>query len=118
MTTRWQDHIARALEYQQTHLIEDVEALIESGEAQLWQGLDSAAVTEVVVYPRLKVMHLWLCGGDMEEIVNVMLPEAEKQALAWGCDRMTTGGRIGWNRVLRSHGFTPIAEVCAKDLQK
>lgn len=113
---RWQDHIEKALAYQATHAIEDVEAMVESGEAQLWLGEKSAAVTEIVKFPRLKVMHLWLCGGDLREITEVMLPRAEAFARVEGCDRLTTGGRIGWDRVMKRHGFTPIASICAKDL--
>lgn len=112
----WKVHIAKALEHQQTHDLADVEAMIDSGEAQLWLGDRSAAVTEIIVYPRLKVLHLWLCGGDLAEIVETMLPRAEKWAKAKGCSRLTTGGRKGWDRVMSKHGFAPIASVCAKDI--
>lgn len=113
---RWQDHIKRALDYQATHSIEDVERMIEDEEARLWLGEKSAAVTEIIQFPRMKVLHLWLCGGDLREITEVMLPQAEAYARVIGCTRMTTGGRIGWDRVMNKHGFTPIASVCAKDL--
>lgn len=113
---RWQDHIQRALQTQVTHSIEDVERMVETGEAQLWQGQKSAAVTEIIQFPRIKVLHLWLCGGDLREITEDMLPKAERFARAEGCQRLTTAGRIGWDRVMKKHGFTPIASVCAKDL--
>ena len=113
---RWQDHIQRALERQITHSIEDVERMVETGEAQLWQGQKSAAVTEIIQFPRVKVLHLWLCGGDLREITEDMLPQAEAFARVEGCTRLTTAGRIGWDRVMGKHGFTPIASVCAKDL--
>jgi len=113
---RWQDHIARALAYQATHSIEDVERMVADDEAQLWLGEKSAAVTEIVQFPKVKVLHLWLCGGDLKEITEVMLPKAEAYARSIGCGRLTTGGRIGWDRVMNKHGFTPIASVCAKEL--
>lgn len=113
---RWQDHIKRALSFQATHSIEDVEAMVADGDAQLWQGEKSAAVTEIVNFPQAKVLHLWLCGGDLREITEVMLPKAEAFARAEGCNRLTTAGRIGWDRVMNKHGFTPVASVCAKDL--
>lgn len=114
--TRWQDHIKRALAYQATHDIEDVERMVADGDAQLWEGEKSAAVTEIIVFPRLKALHLWLCGGDLREITEVMLPQAEAFARMEGCTRLTTAGRIGWDRVMNKHGFTPIGSVCAKDL--
>lgn len=113
---RWQDHINRALSFQATHDIEDVERMVESGEAQLWVGKKSAAVTEIIRFPKCKTLHLWLCGGDLLEITEEMLPRAEAFARAEGCTRLTTAGRIGWDRVMKKHGFTPIASVCAKDL--
>lgn len=113
---RWQDHIERALKTQRTHLIEDVEAMVASGEAMLWEGKKSAAVTEVISFPRSKVMHLWLCGGDLREIVEDMLPKAEAYAASIGCDRLTTAGRVGWDRVMKTHGYTPCASICEKVL--
>lgn len=113
---RWQDHIKRALARQATHDIEDVERMVAEGEAQLWLGQKSAAVTEIVQFPRCKTLHLWLCGGDLREITEDMLPKAEAFARAEGCTRLTTAGRIGWDRVMKTHGFTPAASVCAKEL--
>lgn len=112
----WQDYIAKALEWQDTHCIEDVEKMVEEGYAQLWLGEQSAAVTEVITYPRAKALHLWLCGGDLDEIVDEMLPRAEAWARAEGCTKLTTGGRKGWDRVMKRAGFTPVASICAKDL--
>lgn len=113
---RWQDHIFPALEYQATHTLADVERMVENREAQLWTGENSAAVTEIIQYPQIRVLHLWLCGGDMDEITNQMLPRAEAFARSEGCSRMTTAGRKGWDRVMSKHGFSPVASVCAKDL--
>lgn len=112
----WQEHIKPALERVGTHAIEDVEKQIDDGEAMLWLGENSAAVTEILRYPRAKVFHVWLAGGDMDEITNQMLPKAEAFARVEGCTKMTMGGRNGWNRVMVKHGFTPLASVCAKEL--
>lgn len=113
---RWQDHIGAALEYQYTHALEDVEKMVADGDAQLWLGERSAAVTEVIEFPRAKVCHMWLCGGDLDEIVEIMLPKAEAWAKKNGCTHATTAGRLGWNRVMNKHGYTPVASVCAKEL--
>lgn len=113
---KWQDQIQRALATQGTHAIEDIEKMVADGDVQLWVGLKSAAITEVVNYPLRRDLHLWLCGGDLREITEDMLPKAEAFARKEGCTRLTTAGRIGWDRVMNKHGFTPIASVCAKDL--
>lgn len=113
---KWQDQIQRALATQATHGIEDVERMIEEGYAQLWEGEKSAAVTEIIDFPLCRTLHLWLCGGDLREITEDMLPKAEAFARKEGCTRLTTAGRIGWDRVMNKHGFTPIGSICAKDL--
>lgn len=113
---RWQDHIERALSKQATHTLADVEAMLARGEAQLWEGEKSAAVTEVIEQPRQKDFSLWLCGGDMEEICEIMLPKAAKWAKENGCTRMLTSGRPGWDRVMKRYGFEPIGHICAREL--
>lgn len=113
---RWQDHIARALARQATHTIEDVEDMIASGMAQLWTGDKSAAVTEIIQQPLSRDFSLWLCGGDLEEICEDMLPRAEKWAKGQGCTRVLTSGRPGWDRVMKNYGYAPVANICAKVL--
>lgn len=112
----WKPYIEEALKTQQTHNLADVEQMIEDGYAKLWIGERSAAVTEIIQYPRLKSLHLWLCGGDMQEITEEMLPKAEEYARQQGCSRLTTGGRKGWDKVMSKHGFAPVASICAKDI--
>ena len=113
---RWQDHIARALQYQATHTMADVEQMIADGYAQMWLGERSAAVTEIIQQPRQKDLSLWLCGGDMQEICEVMLPQAEEWAKKEGCTRLLTSGRRGWDRVLKRYGYVPVAHICAKEI--
>lgn len=114
--TEWKDHIAEALKYQSTHTLADVEHMINEGFAVLWIGENSAAVTEVIQQPRQKDLSLWLCGGNLEEICEVMLPKAEEWAKRNGCTRLLTSGRPGWNRVMKKYGYTPVANVCAKEI--
>lgn len=68
--------------------------LIEDGSVHLWHGPNCAAVGEP-----LKDYHVWLAGGDLEELL-----ELERRASAWakaeGYGRMTIIGRRGWERVL------------------
>lgn len=95
---------------EQGQTIEDVQRAISSGEAQLWIGERSAGVTEITIE-----INAWLFGGDAEESV-AMLPSIEAFARTIGADRIVVaGGRPGWKRVLRSHGFET-KEVLVKSL--
>lgn len=104
-------HIEAALEYSGgTHVYEDVERAILEGRMQIWPGKRSIAVTEIVVYPHKRVLHCFLAGGDMDEIVD-MIDSASKWGRTQGCTGLTLAGRRGWERVLSPHGFKPVMTV-------
>lgn len=108
--------IQAALEYGHgTHTIDDVEAAIAAGEATFWPGPNAAMVTELVELPRAKVVHFWLCGGDLEEL-QLMRAYIEGVSIAQGCTKASTAGRRGWARVLKSDGYDFGWEVCVKEL--
>lgn len=104
-------YLEAALEYSGgTHLLEDVVDMLVSGRGQLWPGKNCAAVTEIIAYPRKKVLHCFLAGGDMDEIIS-MLEDAKAWGRAQGCTGFTIAGRKGWKRVLADHGFTETLTV-------
>jgi hypothetical protein len=61
-------------------------------------------VTEFVIFPKHKVLNLLFCGGDYNELVE-MLPSIEAFARAAECKRLYGGGRKGWSRKLKHLGF-------------
>ena len=77
--------------------LDELHAGIAKGEYQLWSGPHSALVTEVIDFPRERVLHFTLAGGHLAEI-EAMLPPI----LAWGREigatRTTLAGREGWQR--------------------
>ena len=107
--------IEDALEYSGgTHDFDDVKERIINGQLQLWPAQRGCAVTEIVVYPKKKVLHVFLAGGEMDQIIDMI-----DSAVAWsktqGCTSMTIAGRHGWKRVLANYGFTPVMTVLAKE---
>ena len=98
-----------------THTYQDIRESIISGKMQLWLGDDACAVTEIVVYPRKKVLHVFLAAGKMETIVD-MLDSAERFGKANGCVSITIAGRHGWKRVLSKEGFEHTLTVLEKGL--
>lgn len=111
--------IAAALEYGGgTHDIDDVRAMCERGEARFWPGRNAAAVVEVITYPRKTVLHLWLNGGDMAELLDEMLPKVEAWGAECGCDMAMTTGRPGWDRAMKPYGYAPVAHICTKELSR
>lgn len=99
-----------------THSLDDVRALIDAGEAQLWAGTGAAMVTLVEDDPGERRLLIWLAGGELTELTEALLPQAERWAKARGCRRMLVIGRPGWERALKPQGFAPLARLIAKEL--
>ena len=92
-----------------THEFKDIVDGIISGNMQLWLGANGCAVTEIVVYPNKKVLHVFLAGGDkglgIEQITD-MHDDAIEFGKQQGCVGMTVTGRKGWKKVLQSRGWS------------
>jgi hypothetical protein len=115
MLERCRKWIEDALEYSGgTHTFEDVEQGIYEKRLQLWPAERGCAVTEIVVYPRIKVLHVFLAGGEMDQIID-MINSAVEWSKAQGCTSMTISGRHGWQKVLAEYGFKPVMTVLKKE---
>ena len=112
---RCRDWIEDALEYSGgTHTFDDVVRSVMEGRMQLWPGPRGCAVTEIVVYPKKKVLHVFLAGGEMDQIID-MIDSAVEWSRGQGCSSMTLAGRHGWKRVLDQYGFKPVMTVLEKE---
>ncbi len=103
-----------ALEYTNgTHTEDDVIIMILAGKLKLWEGQRSAMLTEFSQFPRMKVLNVFIGGGDLDE-----LREMEKQLVAHarenGCTRITGCGRLGWTKSLP--GYEPGGYFMRKDI--
>ena len=115
---RCREWIESALGYSGgTHIFEDIVQGVLEGKMQLWTGETGCAVTEIIVYPRKKVLHVFLAGGDMSQIIDF-----EASALEFGringCTTMTLAGRKGWTKVLDKHGWKESFVVMSKETSK
>lgn len=97
-------HIEAALEYNNTHEFDDIAAGVLTGRYQLWEMPNGCLVTEVVTYPRRKVVNVFLGGGDLEETM-AMHERLEEWAAEIGAKSLTVSGRHGWSRVLPKYGW-------------
>jgi hypothetical protein len=118
------DEVSLAIALQQaleaagdTHTPADVAAAIERGDAQLLTDHDGRAfmITEVLQYPRKRVLRLWLAGGRLTAL-RTLAPQLEQLAREQGCDAMEAAGRAGWMDEAGLHGWTPTAVVYGKEL--
>lgn len=90
--------IEAALSYANaTHTYEDVATMIAAGAAQYWPGPASVIVTELVDFPRKRVLNVFLAGGNSPEL-EAMIPLVLDWGKAQGCVVASFTGRRGWTR--------------------
>ena len=79
---RLRHHVEAALEYSGgTHNFDDVAEMVGDHRLQLWPASNSVVLTEIIVYPRLKNLHYFLAGGDLDELSR-MRPMIESDIVA------------------------------------
>ena len=114
---RLRHHVEAALEYSGgTHHFVDVVEMVKQNKLQVWPAVDSVVLTEIIVYPRLKNLHYFLAGGDLDELSR-MRPMIESWGKSIGCTRVSLAGRRGWAKTfLKDEGYSPQWTVLAKTL--
>lgn len=98
------------------HTLEDVWAMLETGDARVWFGPHAALVALIEDQPRERRLLIWLAGGDLTEIARDLRPRAEAWGRAEGCRRSLIIGRSGWERALAPMGYAPLARIIVKEL--
>lgn len=81
----------------QAHTFDDIAAGVLTGRYRLWVSPKGCAVTEIQVYPRKKVLNIFLAGGDMDAIKG-FAPACDEYARNMGCSDLVLTGRKGWVR--------------------
>jgi len=99
-----------------THTLEDVEEGVRNGTLFFWPGHNSAAVTEVIEYPKRRVFHIFLAGGDLEEL-SIMEESATAFAKHLGCQGMSIAGRRGWVKAFKDKGYKEYLTTVIKPLE-
>ena len=98
-----------------THTFFDIKAGVHALRYQFWPAERGCAVTEIVDYPRSRVLHVFLAAGELDQIVD-MESSAAEFARQHGCQGMTLAGRRGWKKVLNEHGWSEAFTVLSKEL--
>lgn len=107
--------IEDALEYSAgTHTFDDIQAEVIAGSMQLWPAPKGCLVTQILEFPRRRLLHVFLGGGNLEQLADM-----HKDVIVWakaqGCDGATISGRAGWERAFKSIGWTPLNRTLLLD---
>ena len=113
---RCKPHIEAALNYSGgTHDIIDIYEGLHNGTMQLWPAEKSCLVTEIIKYPKKKVLNIFLGGGDLTEILS-MHADVISWAKQQGCTALNMTGRFGWKKPLAKHGWEPMHTSYVKEI--
>lgn len=96
--------IEKALEIDGTHAWGDLVARFHDGRSQVFWNDHGAWVTDIIVYPRKRVLHVWIVAGELPEVMKVQT-QVEAFARLEKCDYITAVARFGWKHVARQHGW-------------
>ena len=101
------EHLLRMAPHSEGELEpEDFFEALTEGEMQLWVAIENkdivaSMVTQVVPYPRKRVLRIISIGGDGMDRWIEQLPMVEEWALSMGCTSLECWGRRGWLKVLK-----------------
>lgn len=93
------DHGGNTHDY--VHIVDGIIA----GRLHLWPAQNSAAITEFHDFPNKRFLHVFLAGGDLEEIRD-MHDDMVQFAKDCGCSGISMNGRPGWVKALSDLGFS------------
>jgi hypothetical protein len=99
------DKVRRGLEWHGGYLtFEDLVSLAREGRVQIWTNEHAIAATEILSYPRKRVLNAIIAAGDVHA-VQALEPEIADFAKDARADAMVTHGRPGWGRIGAKSGW-------------
>jgi len=107
-------NIEKALKYAGTHTYEHLLLLVLNGTFQYFAGEKSFIVTEVQTFPLVKRLHIFVGGGNLQELQELE-PRLDEFAKLAGCTEITGTGRFGWDKVKNS-GWKKTHVVMKKEI--
>jgi hypothetical protein len=98
-----------------THSLDDIRAMLETGAMQSFTNGETWAVTQILDLPRKRVLELFLVVGNLENfrgLYNQIMDFAEEQ----GCDLVRGYGRDGWAPYARANGWANGSRIYLKEM--
>jgi|TARA_R110002124_G_scaffold279663_1_gene452354 hypothetical protein len=109
--------LANALEQSgNEYTVDDVLREIEDDHAIFYPTKKGASVFRIALYPRKRMLRIWLAGGDMESSIESILEAADFHAKEHECDGIEVLGRRGWEKVLKPYGYEHKRVMLIKEL--
>ena len=100
-----------------SHTFQNIVDAVQQEVMQFWPMEKSCLVTEVINYPNLKTLHIFLAGGDLEEIKSID-STLEFLCQEIGADYISLSGRRGWIKALADIGYELSHVTLAKKVKE
>ena len=100
-----------------SHTFQNIVDSVQQEVMQFWPMEKSCLVTEVINYPNLKTLHIFLAGGDLEEIKSID-STLEFLCQEIGADYISLSGRRGWIKALADIGYELSHVTLAKKVKE
>jgi hypothetical protein len=111
-------HLSKASEYTfGRYEPEDILEFVVSGGAHLWVIFDDQDIVGITVtrfwqYPRKKCLDVMFLGGEnWNEWKDIVFDTLQRWASDSDCAAIESSGRVGFARVFKSRGYTPLWQV-------
>lgn len=86
--------------------IDDLRQLAVARRVQWWGDERVAIATEVLTYPRRRVLNCFMAAGELGAIFNLQ-NDVVDFARNMDCSHMIAHGRPAWGRIGRAYGWRP-----------
>jgi hypothetical protein len=113
--TCWKEiepYMEKAAEYTYgRYTSDDIYDSLKEYDHQLWVAFDGgkikgAVVTNIITYPKRKILCMSFCGGvELKDWKDPMLELLKKFAKDVGCDGIEATARRGWAKVFENDGY-------------
>ena len=108
--------IESALNYaNNSHSFDNIVDMVVTGAVHFYPLENSYVLMEVQTFPNHKVYHVFLAGGEKEEILDVH-PWMLENAKVLGCKYVTICGRLGWVKELKKRGWIYQYAILSKEV--
>ena len=113
---RFQSVIEKALSYSDnSHTFDNVCGRVIDGSLDLYVLPNSVMLCETFRQPNFSQYHVYLGGGDLQEIIDYH-PQMEREARLRGCKYLSMTGRLGWKKPLEQNGWTHKLSIYKKEV--
>jgi hypothetical protein len=108
--------ISRALEYGgSTHSFDDIVCGVLASQYDVLYNDGAIAISEQSNYPNVRAYHVFVAAGTLDSVLALQEQMIER-ALAADCTQLTLWGRLGWQKVLAKHNWSPKLVYMVRDL--